>query len=348
MVTRNDVAKHAGVSVAVVSYVINNKNNVKESTRRRVLQSIKELGYNPNLAARSLKTKRTNQFGVLFNNLGNPFETGISLGLEAKAREYGQSLIFQTFVREEEEKLKTIFMGRTDGLILLGQSFQPETVEYFDRLGIPIISITSPVEAHPSVKIVDIDWHQAMLDILKHLQQNGHRKVGFIGSRMRDHHLHYRYQQFLRAVKDTGMEFQEDWLLLADGRLETAYMEMSGKLDSSSRLPFSAIVCANDLMAIGVLSACKDKGTNVPEELSIIGCENILMASHTTPAVTTIHYPRRLIGFTAIECMMKAVDKESTKPEGATLAYHLEVRDSSGRRQGDFSGLVRKPPFLNL
>lgn len=330
MVTRNDVAKHAGVSVAVVSYVINNKNNVKESTRRRVLQSIKELGYNPNLAARSLKTKRTNQLGVLFNNLGNPFETGISLGLEAKAREYGQSLIFQTFVREEEEKLKTIFMGRTDGLILLGQSLRPETIEYFDHLGIPIFSVTTPVEAHPSVKIVDIDWQQAMLDILKHLRQNGHDKIGFVGSRMEDHHLHYRYRQFLQAVKEIGVQFEEDWLLRADGRLESAYAEMSGKLESLSRLPFSAIVCANDLMAIGVLSACKEKGMKIPDELSIIGCEDILMASHTTPAVTTIHYPRRLIGFKAIECMMKAVDKESTEAEGATLAYHFEKRGSTG------------------
>lgn len=331
MITRNDVAKHAGVSVAVVSYVINNKNIVKESTRRRVLQSIKELGYNPNLAARSLKTKRTNQFGVLFNNLGNPFETGISLGLEAKAREYGQSLIFQTFVREEEEKLKTIFMGRTDGLILLGQSLQAETVEYFDRLNIPLFSITTPVEAHPSIKIVDINWHQAMLDILKHLQQNGHRKIGFIGSRMRDHHLHYRYQQFLRAIQETGMEFQEDWLLQADGRLESAQSEMGGRLDLQPRLPFTAIVSANDLMAIGVLSACKDKGIQVPDELSIIGCEDILMASHTTPTMTTIHYPRRLIGFKAIECIMKAVDKADGEAAGATLDYNLELRESTGR-----------------
>lgn len=330
MITRNDVAKHAGVSVAVVSYVINNKNNVKESTRRRVLQSIKELGYNPNLAARSLKTKRTNQFGVLFNNLGNPFETGISLGLEAKAREYGQSLIFQTFEREEEEKLKTIFMGRTDGLILLGQSLNPETAEYFDRLGIPLFSITTPVQAHPAIRILDIDWYQAMRDVLRHLQQNGHFRVGFIGSRMKDHHLHYRYQQFLRAVKETGMQFEEDWLLLADGRLEAAYLEMSGRLGANPRLPFSAIVCANDLMAIGVLSACKDKVMAVPEELSIIGCENILMASHTTPAVTTIHYPRRLSGFMAIDNIMKAANKEEPAVWEDELTYELVVRDSSG------------------
>ncbi|MFD0867638.1 Catabolite control protein [Chlamydia abortus] len=330
MITRNDVAKHAGVSVAVVSYVINNKNNVKESTRQRVLKSIEELGYNPNLAARSLKTKRTNQLGVLFNNLGNPFETGISLGLEAKAREYGQSLIFQTFLQEEEERLKTIFMGRTDGLILLGQSLKPETAEYFNRLDIPLYSITTPVHAAPSIQILDIDWHKAMLDILRYLQQNGHRRIGFIGNRMKDHHHHFRYQQFKRAIRETGMQFEEEWLLLADGRLEAAYAEMSNRLCEQPQLPFSAMVCANDLMAIGVLSACKDKGLSVPGELSIVGCENILMASHTTPAVTTIHFPRRHSGFMAIDSILSTANKEKPSLGQETLGHELIVRQSSG------------------
>jgi len=330
MVTRDDVAKHAGVSVAVVSYVINNKAIVKEETRQKVLRSIEALGYNPNLAARSLKTKRTNQYGVLFNNLGNPFETGISLGLEEKARELGQSLIFQTFLRAEEEKLKTIFMGRTDGLILLGQSLQETTVQYFGKLGLPVYSITTPVHAHPSVRCIDIDWYKAMTDLLRHLKELGHTRIAFMGNANAEHPHHVRYLQFRRALEALGLSFDPASLMQADGRLESAYGVMKSHLADTSRLAFSAIVCANDLMAIGVLSACKDRGLAVPRDLSVAGCENILMASHTTPSLTTIHYPRRESGFLAVERILRREGGDAAQEAAEHLEHKLIVRESTG------------------
>jgi len=332
MVTRDDVAKHAGVSVAVVSYVINDKRIVKEETRQKVLRAIEELGYNPNMTARSLKTKETKQFGVLFNNLGNPFETGISLGLEAKAREYGRSLIFQTYVAEEEERLKTIFMGRTDGFVLLGQSLKASTAEHFDRLGVPVLSITTPAAARDSVRIVDIDWYGAMVELLQHLKACGHTRIGFMGNEKREHPHHVRYLRFKEATAALGLEFDERTsLILADGRLESAQLRMREAL-AASRPPFTGIVCANDLMAIGVLSACKEMGLSVPGDLSVAGCEDVLMASHTTPTLTTIHYPRRLGGFTAIDLLMKRHGGEAAAP--VTLPHELIVRESTGRPQG--------------
>lgn len=336
MVTRDDVAKHAGVSVAVVSYVINNKSVVKEATRQKVLRSIEELGYNPNLAARSLKTKETHQYGVLFNNLGNPFETGISLGLEAKAREYGRSLIFQTYLGEEEEQLKTIYMGRTDGLILLGQSLQESTIRHFEKLGVPLLSITTPAAAHPSVRCIDIDWYGAMHDLLKHLKENGHARIGFMVSESKEHHHQVRYSEFCKAISALGLQFDPGGLLQADGRLESAQACMLERLKSPGSLEFSAIVCANDLMAIGVLSACKDAGIRVPEDLSVAGCENILMSSHTTPALTTVHYPRRLSGFMAIDQMIKLKEDQDQPGTSSTILEHkLIIRESTGGRSSE-------------
>ncbi|WP_409344970.1 LacI family DNA-binding transcriptional regulator [Paenibacillus sp. MBLB4367] len=329
MVTRNDVAKHAGVSVAVVSYVMNNKDNVKEATRQKVLRAIEELGYNPNSAARSLKTKRTSQFGVLFNNLGNPFETGISLGLEERARQFGQSLIFQTYVRSEEDKLRTIFMGRTDGLLLMGQSLKNETIDHFTKMGVPIYSVTAPVKFHSSVRCIDINWYEAMLKLLLHLKEQGHARIGFMAHSVRELHHHVRYLHFRKAAEALGLEFQEEWLLQAEGRLESAYLHMSNRIKETPDLPFTAIVCANDLMGIGVLSACKDSGLSVPKAISVAACENILMASHTTPALTTLHYPRREIGFMAIDMIMQQVNG-GNKPVDCTVGFELIVRDSTG------------------
>ncbi|RXZ81342.1 LacI family transcriptional regulator [Paenibacillaceae bacterium] len=333
MATRDDVAKHAGVSVAVVSYVINNKDNVKEATRQKVLRAIAELGYNPNLTARSLKTKRTGQFGVLFNSLSNPFETGIALGLEERARQFGHSLIFQTYVRSEEEKLKMIFMGRTDGLILMGQSLSEETISHFAQLDVPVYSITSPVNPSSHVRYIDIDWHEAMMRLIGHLKEQGHSRIGFMGHVEEDHPLHPRYTHFRNAMRELELEFPEEALLQAAGSLETAYTTMSNRLAHSGNLPFTAIICANGLMGIGVMSACKDHGLTVPQDLSVAACEDILMASHTTPGLTTLYFPRRDAGFQTIDMLLDQVNNGS-KTVNSMLDVGLTIRGSTRTVRG--------------
>jgi len=334
MVTRDDVARHAGVSVAVVSYVVNNKDNVKEATRQKVLQAIDELGYKPNLTARSLKTKKTGQIGVLFDNLGNPFETGISLGLEEQAREMGYSLIFQTLVHAEEEKLKTVFMGRTDGLLLLGQSLGKDTVEHFTKLDVPFYSVMTPAVRLPAISAIDINWHEAMLQLLSHLKGLGHVRIGFMGHMDDEHYLHIRYRHFLQAMEQLDLHFDAAMLLLAEGRLEPAYAVMSQLLGTSRDLPFTAIICANDLMGIGVLSAAKDAGVSVPEQLSVACCEDIMMASHTTPALTTLHYPRQKAGYMAIQLLLEQIDSPQkprhVEPKDTIIDFELVLRQSTG------------------
>lgn len=177
MVTRKDVAEKAGVSVAVVSYVLNNKPFVKEETRRRVLAAMEELGYQPNLVARSLKTKKSNQLAVLTNYFGDPFESGVLLHIEAAARMKGYTVFFQPYITEQEDQLKSQFMGRIDGLILLGQSLKPTTVEYFRRINIPLLSVMSPVHGNTDVPVIDLDWEQEYVRLLKHLKDHGHRHI---------------------------------------------------------------------------------------------------------------------------------------------------------------------------
>jgi DNA-binding LacI/PurR family transcriptional regulator len=324
------VAKHAGVSVAVVSYVINHKSFVKEATRQKVLHSIRELGYNPNLTARSLKTRRTNQLGVLFNNIGNSFETGIALGLEEKARQYGQSLLFQTYAPLEEDSLRTIFMGRADAIVLFGQSLKSETADHFAKIGVPLFSIMTPERPHAAVPSADIDWRGAYDSLVDHLKRSGHARIGFMGNRMRESHHEVRFLHFRQALRSRGLEFRDEWLLRGSyGTLESAYEEMHSRLASGDGLPFTALVCANDLMAIGALSACRDNGLDVPGHLSVASSENILMASHTTPALTTIHYPRREIGHATIDVVMGHLN-EGAPVSGFTADHELIVRQSTG------------------
>jgi len=334
MVTRDEVAERAGVSVAVVSYVINNKPIVKEATRQKVLQAIRELGYSPNLTARSLKTRRTNQIGVLFNHIGNPFETGIALGLEHRARQDGQSLIFQTYDPLEEDHLKTLFSGRADAIILLGQPLKADTIGHFAKVGVPLFSVMTPDQPNGSVPCADIDWYEAYRAMIGHLIRFGHTRIGFMGALNKAPYLDVRFRHFRRALLAQGIDFRDEWLMhSSSGSLEMAYKMMSEHLSGGTDLPFTAIVCANDLMAIGILSACRDYGVSVPGQLSIASSENILMSAHTSPPLTTIHYPRPEIGVATIEEVMNHLNTGAPL-SGRILKHELFERASTGHAPG--------------
>jgi len=325
MVTRSDVAKRAGVSVAVVSYVLNNQDKVKASTRAKVLEAVEALGYQPNLLARSLKTKKTNQLAVLVNNLGNPFEAGILLRLEIAAREAGYAVFFQTYQEDAAAQLRQTLAGRVDGVIALGQRLPGGTVGHFRSAGIPVVSIMRSAEPMDGVPCVEIDWVGAMRTMIRHLRDAGHERIAFLAHENEAHPLHYRYEAFLEAMRLEGMAFHAADRLAASGIFETAYAALLPELGRAR--PYTALLCANDLMAVGALGACRDAGVGVPSELAIAGCEDILMSSQTSPAVTTIHYPREAIGTIALDMLGRLMDGASV--DDVALEGTLLVRGST-------------------
>lgn len=327
-ITRKEVAEKAGVSVAVVSYVLNNKQFVKEETRRKVLSAIEELGYQPNLMARSLKTKKSHQLAVLVNDLGNPFESGILLHIESAARQKGYTVFFQPYIEDQEEQLKSQFMGRIDGLLLLGQSLKKTTLTHLHNMGIPVLSITTPVVGHLDIPAIDLDWELEYARLVKHLKECGHQRIAYMANGNVRHHHEHRFQAFLRAVTREKCSFEEQFLLNGRGKLEQAYPVMKAVLSKQMHdLPFTAIVCANDLMAAGVIAACRDTGVDVPGTLAVAGCEDILMSSHTSPMLTTIHYPREHLNVPAIDMLLKLMNGDNVG--NMTMEADLIVRAST-------------------
>lgn len=328
MITRKEVAERAGVSVAVVSYVLNNKSFVKDETRRKVIAAMEELGYQPNLVARSLKTKKSNQLAVLINYFGDPFESGVLLHIEAAARQKGYTVFFQPYIEEQEEQLKSQFMGRIDGLILLGQSLKESTVAHFRRINIPLLTVTSPVDRNAEVPMIDVDWEQEYIQLIRHLKDQGHRHIAYISNGDVRHHHEYRFQAFLRAMKSENCSFEPNLLFSGGGRLERTYHLMMKKLpELLPVIPFTAIVCANDLMAAGVLASCRDLGIDVPGQLAVAGSEDILMSSHTNPPLTTIHYPRESLYEHAMQILLEQMNGEIVG--SLTLEASLKVREST-------------------
>ncbi|MFD2115432.1 LacI family DNA-binding transcriptional regulator [Paenibacillus yanchengensis] len=311
MATRKEVADKAGVSVATVSYVMNNKQGVSEETRARVWQAITELEYKPSYAARSLKIQKSNNLAVFINYLGDPFEAGLLNHLEERAREAGYFLNFQTFSSETEIEFRHQFAGRVDGLLLIGQTLQAETLQTLRANNLPIVSITQAASDHSFDAIADIDWEMAMYQLLTHLYEQGHRRIAFMENEHYNHPHHYRKIAFVKAMERLQLTFNEQYFLQGGGRLEQAQQQMYSYLRASSSEKFTAFVAASDLMAIGMLTACRQLQIAVPEELAICGCENILMTTQTEPEITTIHYPRKEVAYAAVDLISKLLQQQS-------------------------------------
>ncbi|WP_158606777.1 LacI family DNA-binding transcriptional regulator [Paenibacillus ginsengarvi] len=308
MATRKEVADRAGVSIAVVSYVLNDSNYVKEETRRKVLQAIEELGYETNMAARALKMRKTEQLAVLINHLGNPHEAGLLLRIEEHAAKHNYVLFFQTFHKEQESRLKALLHGRVDGIFLLGQSLQEETLRHFAKLGIPVVSITTPaVPRCDHVTSIDLDWTAEYRKLIRLLKAKGHERIAYMAIGDPEHPLSHRLKAFRQAMEQERLPLAEPDIFYADGGLQTAHEAIRTKVTAPGR--FTAIVGANDLMAAGIVAACRASGVRIPQELAVAGSEDILMSSQTAPPLTVIHYPREKVGEIAMEVMLDKMRK---------------------------------------
>ncbi|WP_193726833.1 LacI family DNA-binding transcriptional regulator [Paenibacillus guangzhouensis] len=333
MVTRQDVADRAGVSAAVVSYVLNGRNNVREETKRRVLDAIRELGYRPNQTARSLKTKKTQQIAVLIHYIGNPFEAGLLLHIEATAKQHGYFVFVQTYDPNREEELRGLLMGRVDGVLLLGPCLSRETLAYFNSLEIPIVSVMQPSAwgEGNDIPYVDIAWLPVMRNLISHLRQRGHERIAFMSAA--GPYLHYavRYEAFCEGMRLEGLNTDAAASRYVDGsgRFEQAQLVLGRLLDGEEgALPdFTAIVCANDLMAAGCLAACHERGLRVPRDLAIAGSENILMSSQLSTPLTVIDYPRHLAGKAAMNMLFDRINGIITDP--VLFSGNLIVRGST-------------------
>lgn len=331
MATRNDVARLAGVSVAVVSYVLNNKSFVREETRRKVLAAMEELGYTPNQTARSLKTRKSGQLAVLTNFIGNPFEAGILLHLEEAARQRGYMIAYRSYDADREPELLAQLAGRVDGIVLLGQSLAEGTLASFRKKAIPVVSVMTPGRTSANVHMIDVDWTAAYRQVVAELIRLGHRHLAYMGPGDLSAPLYPRMQAFAAAVEEAPPDaaLRCEWLE-DGGRYESAREHL---LELPDEPPFTALVTANDLTAIGAISACRERGWAVPGRLSIVSSENILMVGETHPPIAALDYPREEAAHRAMELLVRLIEEPA------------EDREAAG---GEAASMIRlSAPFLS-
>lgn len=328
-VTIGEVARRAGVSIATVSRVLNNvPRGVGAALRRRVLKAAQALDYRPNALARSLHQKRTRTLGLLITDIANPYYAEITRGIEDVSRRHGYALFICNTDRNPDTMagyIQALREKRVDGIII-GGGGTPGRRQFqalHDR-GVPAVLIGRYDVPLPAVRIDNVKggWEAAT-----HLIRLGHRRIAILSGPMTSTSIQDRMRGYRRALKEHGLSLPKDWVLHGDLRPASA-LQLAERLLTARRRP-TAILAANDQMAIATIRAALKLGLRVPEDLSVVGFDNIELASYGSPALTTLGVPLYRIGVAAAETAIRLLAGTPGNEE-AWFTPELIVRESTG------------------
>ncbi|MAU12545.1 MAG: LacI family transcriptional regulator [Anaerolineaceae bacterium] len=327
-VTIYDVARAAGVSDATVSRVFNNKNNVRESTRERVLQAAKKLGYVANLQARILAGGKSHIIGLLVPGLDNAYMAEIVRGIDIELGHANYEMILYTTRRRggnEASYLQYIANSLSAGLLLVVPLLSPKYLEILSDLEYPYVLIDEIDEQNNSFSVDATNW-QGAYDATEYLIGLGHRRIAFIKGIVGLHSSDDRVQGYKAALKAHGIPVRDDYIVEGD------YMQPSG-YDKTFPLmalptPPTAIFAANDHMALGVMDAIRELGMDIPNDISIVGFDDIPQASTTHPKLTTVLQPLEQMGREGVRLLLEQLQYPDRPPRRLTLPTQLIVRDS--------------------
>ncbi len=329
MATMKDIARLAGVSTSTVSHVINKTRFVSEEISERVNSAAKELNYAPSALARSLKMNRTRTIGMLVTTSTNPFFGEVVKGVERSCYHQNYNLILCNTEGDTERmkaSIDTLLQKRVDGLILMCSTLEGEKLDIFDQYpSIPVVVMDWGPMHFESDKIQDNSFLGGYL-ATKHLIESGHKEIGCITGPLNRHQALMRYEGYKKALKEHHIAINPDWIVESDFECDGGAKSLE-VLMSRGALPTSLFVC-NDMMAMGAINVAHEKGIHVPNDLSIIGYDDIHIAKFMSPSLTTIHQPKYRLGKAAVETLLAKIEKTSLAADIVQLEPSLVVRGS--------------------
>ncbi|AKB06754.1 substrate-binding domain-containing protein [Vibrio cholerae] len=329
MATMKDIARLAGVSTSTVSHVINKSRFVSDEIAERVNNAAQQLNYAPSALARSLKMNRTKTIGMLVTTSTNPFFGEVVKGVERSCYHQGYNLILCNTEGDNQRmkaSINTLLQKRVDGLLLMCSTLEGERLDVFDRYpDIPIVVMDWGPILFASDKIQDNSLQGGYM-AAKHLIECGHREIGCITGPLIRHQAQMRYEGYKRALAEAGIAINPDWIVESDFECEGGYQAFE-KLYQRGKLP-SALFVSNDMMAMGVIQAASQRGLRVPDDLSLIGYDDVHIAKFMTPALTTIHQPKYRLGKAAVDTLLYRLENPDTTAQVVQLEPTLVVRNS--------------------
>jgi LacI family transcriptional regulator len=332
-----EVAERAGVSIATVSRVQRNAALVAGPTRDRVTRAIEELEYRPSSLGRRLAHGSHEATGIVFPDLSGPYYSAVILGYEEASAAEGRSvLILGTHRRTGAVDQVLDLADRVDGLVIMGRTVDDAVVEELHRRGVAVVLLAR--EAVGGVDSVRVDNRTAATALVAHLIEHGHRSIAFVGDPGASSDAGERWAGYLAAHAAAGLE-------PGDGPVPCAFREAGGRdagravLDRSPRA--SALVGANDEIAMGLLEAAREAGVSVPGDVAVTGWDDIPAARHLSPPLTTVRQPMHELGRRAAALLHERIGGSRRQPRHDVLPTELVVRASCGCAAPQPEGGVR-------
>lgn len=331
-VTLRDVADLAKVHTSTASRALNERtrNLVNDATVRRVIKAAERLGYQPNVLARGLRSNRTNSVGMIIPDLTNPLFPPVIRGIEDRLSESGVTLLVASSSNDpdKERDILDIMTGRrVDGLIVGTARRSDPALEAYVRAGNPVVLINRTVD-ELVVSSVAADDHVGVGLALKHLHGLGHRRVAHVAGNIIASTGLERYQNFLNWSEVIGLDVDPDlvvharWFNVQDGA--AAFRELLDR-----RTGFTAVLAANDLVALGIYDVCAERGIRVPEDLSVVGYNDFPFADRFAPPLTSVRIPQADIGRRTAELILSAIEDPTSVSMSIRLSPELIVRGST-------------------
>ncbi|HEY5585823.1 MAG TPA: LacI family DNA-binding transcriptional regulator [Ruminiclostridium sp.] len=338
MGTMKDIAKEAGVSLGTVSNVLNGVQTVSEENRKKVLDTVKRHNYRPNSAARTLKTKISKSLGLIIPDITNPYYPELARGAEDAAKRCGYSVFLcnnDRNVEKEREYVNVLIEKNIDGIILVKPKLSCEEIlEIQGKCHVVLVDMND--EVVPGCDIINVDDYAGTIKAMTVLHEFGHKRIAFISGMMESKSSKCRQEAYITFLKDHDISVNETYIKRGSYDWYSGY-KCTVELLKSTKLP-TAIFASNDLMAIGAMKAVRERQMDIPYDISVIGYDDIDIASLCTPQLTTIRQPKYEIGVLGVETLIKRINagvkNENYETKTVTLDTQMIIRETVGKAKG--------------
>ena len=325
------IARAANVSVATVSRTMNGVATVNPKMAKRVWQVINELDYFPNTQARSLVSGRSRIFGLIVSEITNPFFPELIQGFEDIAVEHGYEILVSSTNYDPERMshcIRRMLERKVEGVAVMTFGIEEPLLNQMAKRKVPLVFIDAGPKG-PGISLLKVDYHHGIRQGVRHLAALGHRNIAFIRGPTRLHSAQSRQVAFSTSLKECGIALNPNWIVEGGHTMEGGIAAMEGLL-SAKKIP-TAIMCSNDMTAIGVLHKLYRAGLRVPDDFSVIGFDNIHFAAVTIPPLTTVEMSRLDIARAAVTALREQVELlgDFAKKSKFCIPTNLVVREST-------------------
>lgn len=318
-VTREDVAREASVSTATVSYVLNNTHHLSEETRSRVMKAVEKLGYKPDMIAKSMATNKTHQLAIVMDSLLNPYYGEIAIGFENAAVQEGYFINICSGQNNLDAYFDSFIGRRLDGILLLAlpDKFHIENLYRLINSGVKIIMSDIDDIDVSRVSMLDNNYYEGMKLAFEHLYNLGHREIVYLDVMQAQpgyQKVNYREKSFFECRKKYLADSNKDNIVSFSqaglNHIEKGF-NAAQRLIASGRT-FTAVICTNDLVAIGAINAFTDAGISVPRDVSVVGFDNIVYGKSWEPAITSVYHDKVEFGKKAFDILNNNINNNIT------------------------------------